>query len=62
MEIYLNPQIVAGKKWKRISKSNSQLMSSADLEKFKAMDISDDKEEEKEKNTTDTNETTVTIE
>ena len=37
-------------------------MSSADLEKFKAMDIADDekeKKEKKEKKTTDTNEITV---
>ena len=37
-------------------------MSSTDLEKFKAMDISDDGKEKKEKKTTETKETTVVAE
>ncbi|RIA95801.1 kinase-like domain-containing protein [Glomus cerebriforme] len=66
--------IVAGNKWRRISKSH-QHMSSADLEKFKSMGIADEKKNEKqneetnevkneknEKNITDNNETTITAE
>ncbi|GBB86679.1 hypothetical protein RclHR1_13050008 [Rhizophagus clarus] len=59
--------IVAGNKWRRISKSH-QHMSSADLEKFKAMGIADEKnrknneknEENKEKNNEKNNEEKIT--
>ncbi|PKY13390.1 kinase-like protein [Rhizophagus irregularis] len=54
-EVNCTDMIVAGNKWRRISKSH-QHMSSADLEKFKAMGIADEINKKNNKNNKESNE------